>query len=69
MMLTSPIPNQVSSLTIPETPRTESSSQMNQLASTTKRHRSSKTQMKEDVTLSMDSAHLSTPIKNKGIRK
>ena len=68
-MLTSPYPNQVSSFTIPETPRTESSSQMSQLMSTPKKHKSPKTQLMDDVTMSMDSAHLSTPIKNKGIRK
>ena len=47
MMLTSPYPNQVSSFTIPETPRTESSSQMSQLMSTPKKHKSPKTQLME----------------------
>ena len=64
MMLTSPYPNQVSSFTIPETPRTESSSQMNALMTTPKKHRSPNSQMMDDVTMSMDSTTLSTPVKD-----
>jgi hypothetical protein len=45
---------------------------MNANMSTPKKHRSPKTQMMEDVTMSMDGAQLSTPVKNKdllGIQK
>ena len=64
MMLSSPSPNLVSSFTIPETPRTESSSQMNALMTTPKKYKSPNSQMMEDVTMSMDSAQLSTPVKD-----
>ena len=64
MMLGSLYPNQVSSFTIPETPRTLASSPMDALMSTPKKHRSPKTQMMEDVTMSLDNANLSTPVKD-----
>jgi hypothetical protein len=69
MMLGTPIQNPISHFNIAETPRTEASSQKNMLMSTPKKHKSPKTQLMEDVTMSMDSAHLSTPMKNKGMRK
>ena len=68
-MLGTPIQNPVSQFNIAETPRAEASSQKNMLMSTSKKHKSPKTQMMEDVTMSMDSAHLSTLMKNKGMRK
>jgi hypothetical protein len=61
MMLSSPYQNPVSQFTIPETPRTEASSQMNLLLSTPKKHKSPKTQLMEDVTYSLDNTSLSTP--------
>ena len=69
MMMGTPIQNPISHFNIAETPRTEASSQRNTLMSTPKKHKSPKTQLMEDVTMSMDSAHLSTPMKNKGMRK
>ena len=72
MMLTSPYQNPVSQFTIPETPRTEASSQMNLQMSTPKKHKSPKTQLMEDVTYSLENANLSTPTKDprlSGIQK
>jgi hypothetical protein len=37
---------------------------MDALMSTPKKHRSPKTQMMEDVTMSLDNANLSTPVKD-----
>ena len=68
-MLGTPSQNPTSQFNIADTPRTQASSQKNQLLSTPKKHKSPKTQLMEDVTMSMDGAHLSTPVKNKGIRK
>ena len=69
MMLGTPNQNPISQFNIADTPRTQASSQKNQLMSTPKKHKSPKTQLMEDVTMRMDGAHLSTPVKNKGIRK
>ena len=69
MMLGTPFQNPVSQFNIAETPRTEASSQKNMLMSTPKKLKSPKTQLMEDVTMSMESAHLSTPMKNKDMRK
>ena len=67
MMLGSPYQNPISPFTIPETPRTEASSQANHLMSTPKKHKSPKTQQMEDITMGMDNANLSTP--SNGIQK
>ena len=64
MMMGTPIQNPVSQFNIAETPRTEASSQKNMLMSTPKKHKPPKNQLVEDVTMSMDSAHLSIPMKN-----
>ena len=69
MMLGTPYQNPISQFNIAETPRTDASSQKNMLMSTPKKDKSPKTQLMKDVTMSMDSAHLSTPINNKGMRK
>ena len=68
MMLSSPYQNPVSQFTIPETPRTEASSQMNLLLSTPKKHKSPKTQLMEDVTMSLDNARLGTPTKDQRMK-
>ena len=72
MQFGSPPKNNISPFTIPETPRTEASSQMNLLMSTPKKHKSPKTQLMEDVTYSLENANLSTPTKDprlNGIQK
>ena len=60
MMLSSPYQNPISPFTIPETPRTEASSQANHLMTTPKKQKSPKTQQMEDITMCMDNANLST---------
>ena len=67
MMLSSSYQNPISPFTIPETPRTEASSQANHLMTTPKKHKSPKTQQMEDITMCMDNANLSTP--SNGIQK
>ena len=52
MQFGSPPKNNISPFTIPETPRTEASS---------KKHKSPKTQLMEDVTYSLDNTSLGTP--------
>lgn len=73
MMFGSPYQNPVSMFTIPETPRTQASSPTDMRMSTPKKNRSPKkqkspgSQLMEDVTSSMDGAHLSTPAKTRDL--
>ena len=69
MILGTPSQNPISQFNIAKTQRTQASSQKNQLMNTPKKHKSPKTQLMEDVIMRMDGAHLSTPVKNKGMRK
>ena len=64
MNFSSPASANISPFSIPETPRTEASSQMNLSAGTPKKFKSPKTQLMEDVTMSMSQTTLSTPPKD-----
>ena len=67
-MLGTPSQNPTSQLNIADTPRTQASSQKNQLLSTPKKHKSPKTQLMEDMNMSLDTARLGTPIKDPRIK-